>query len=107
MTRWILLAALAALGATACENGDWLGPAERGARAAFDGWDMWATESVRPYETPMPLRPAGTVPIDGKAGYEEALAEIRQIPAADLPGRAALADRRYCHLRHRPAGSAR
>jgi hypothetical protein len=43
------------------DKGDWLGPVERGLRAAFNGWDMWSTEAVRPYEDPMPQKVEGTV----------------------------------------------
>jgi len=79
----VLLIAVIALAVHNCDEGDQLGSVERVARAAFHGWDMWETAAVRPYERPMPLPPAGAVPIDGRNNYAAAAAIAdRQPPAA-------------------------
>jgi mono/diheme cytochrome c family protein len=96
---WMLLGA-------SCQ-GDWLGPVERGARAAFNGWDMWNTPAVRPYEDPMPEPVAGTVPMTPVLDLERARAKIDARPVAARRERAALSYRRYCHHCHGPNGDAR
>jgi hypothetical protein len=112
MKRKRMLIGLALLGllllpAAFTERGDWLGPVERAARAALHGWDMWATEAVRPYEPPMPQVPDGAVPITGRWGYDQAAAAIERIPAER---RAALGERsyaRFCRQCHGPNGDGR
>ena len=112
MKRKRLLIGLALLGllllpAAFTERGDWLGPVERAARAAFNGWDMWATDAVRPYEDPMPPVPEGAVPTTGRSGYDQAVAAVERIPAER---RAALGERsyaRFCRHCHGPNGDGR
>ncbi len=98
---------LAACIMTGCEDGDWLGPFERGLRAAVNGWDMWATESVRPYEEAMPKKVEGTVPVSDRFGYETGRAALKQLSADQRKQRSALTYRRYCHHCHGPNGDGR
>lgn len=99
----VVLLAFALLGGC---KGDWLGPAERTARAALMGWDMWSTPSVRPYEAPMPHGVEGTVPahpnrsLVAEKRFEELTPEER-----DAQGR--LAYRRFCHHCHGVNGDGR
>ena len=58
----VALLVLLVLPAAFTEQGDYLGPAERWARWALDGWDMWATDMVRPYEHPLPAAPTEGCP---------------------------------------------
>lgn len=102
----VVIAALAATVST-CDRGDYLGPLERGARAAIGAWDFWATEHVRPYETPMPRTPAGTVPVSGRATYERALAEVGALPEQARPELADRAYGRFCQHCHGPSGDNR
>jgi hypothetical protein len=100
----LLLALLPMLG---CSRGDYLGPAERTARALGNGWDMWSTASVQPHELPMPGTVAGTVPINGKPGYAAALQQLQQMPPSERTARAALVYRRYCYHCHGASGDGR
>ena len=108
MKRKKLLIGVALIGlllvpAALTERGDWLGPVERAARGVLHGWDMWATDAVRPYEDPMPPRPEGAVPTTGRWGYEQARAAVEHMPA---DRRGALGERtyarfcRHCHGAH-------
>jgi len=115
-------ALLLALALPGCGRVDWF-PPERWMRAAFNGWDMWATEAVRPYETPMPPVPEGTVPFGGTAdaangfgSWEQALALFEALPAdherwgdlaatRDVLGTQAYA--RHCDHCHGPNGDGR
>jgi hypothetical protein len=115
-------AVLLALAASGCGRVDWF-PPERWMRAAFNGWDMWAGTAVRPYETPMPAVPEGTVPFQGTASavngfgtYEQALAVFEALPTGrdrwgDLAETRALlgaqAYARYCDHCHGPNGDGR
>lgn len=90
-----------------CSKGDYLGPAERMARTLGNGWDMWSTASVQPYEMPMPDTVPGTVPITGKPGYAEARAQLQQMTQAEQTTRAALVYRRYCYHCHGANGDGR
>lgn len=106
------LAATAALAVAAalagCQEGDWLGPLERGARSAFNGWDMWDAESVRAYEGSLPPTPAGVVPRRGpEGGYALGCEGFERIPLDARAERAATAYRRYCHHCHGPNGDGR
>ncbi|MBW2277001.1 MAG: cytochrome c [Deltaproteobacteria bacterium] len=104
----IALAALvAALFLAGCEDGDWLGPVERGIRAGVNGWDMWATDAVRPYEQPQPPVVPGTVPQDRWYSFAAGAEEIEAIPVAERRERAATAYRRFCHHCHGPNGDGR
>lgn len=100
---------IVSLGLTGCglDKGDWLGPVERGARYAFNGWDMWHTELVRPYEDPMPPRVEGTVPIKDEFSMAKGEAELKALSKADRDKKAALSYRRYCHHCHGPNGDGR
>ena len=95
------------LATTGCEDGDWLGPMERGMRAAFDGWDMWATDAVRPYEDPMPSTVPGTIPTDGIVSFETAQKQAQSMSPGDSQMRADLVYRRFCHHCHGPNGDGR
>jgi mono/diheme cytochrome c family protein len=97
----LLLAPLLAL--AGCDRGDQLGGVERAARAAFDGWDMWDTEAVTPYQRPMPLPVAGTVPTTPRRTYEVAAAEADRRSAAA----AQQAYGRYCRHCHGEVGDGR
>jgi hypothetical protein len=90
-----------------CDSGDWLGPMERGFRAAFNGWDMWSTEMVRPYEEPMPRRVEGTVPVTDEFSLRAGRAALEQLSPADRKKKSALTYRRYCHHCHGPNGDGR
>jgi mono/diheme cytochrome c family protein len=102
-TSTLLLAALV-LG---CDSGDWLGPMERGFRAAFNGWDMWTTEAVRPYEDPMPERVEGTRPVTDEFSLQAGRAALEPLSPADRKKKSALTYRRYCHHCHGPNGDGR
>lgn len=91
----------------ACEEGDWLGPVERGLRALVNGWDMWATDAVRPYEDPMPELVPGTVPTEDRFSFQVGQQHLKEIKANDLPSRALTAYRRYCHHCHGKNGDGR
>ena len=92
---------------TACEKGYEDGPFERGARAALDGWDMWNTAAVRPYEAPMPDTPEGTVQVEDRFSFEAGRQAFRALDAGDREARAALTYRRYCHHCHGENGDGR
>lgn len=105
MKRWFLaLIATTALGAC---HGDWLGPVERTARAAFNGWDMWDTPAVRPYEAQLTTPVDGTQPVERRADYQQAAQQMAALPAAEQQRRAALTYRRYCHHCHGATGDGR
>lgn len=90
------------------DRGDWLGPLERGMRAAFNGWDMWNTTAVRPYEVDaMPPYVEGTVPTRGLIEYEEGMRELAGVGPDGRPERAALVYSRYCNHCHGPHGDGR
>jgi hypothetical protein len=89
------------------ERGDWLGPLERGARAALHGWDMWSTDAVRPYEAPMPSVPEGAVPVSGRWGYDQALAIVVRIPAERRDAQGERSYARFCRHCHGPNGDGR
>jgi cytochrome c5 len=97
----------AALLASGCEDGDWLGPVERGLRGAVNGWDMWATDSVRPYEDPMPPTVEGTVPVEQRFSFAAGAREVAAIPAEQRKERGSLTYRRYCHHCHGANGDGR
>ncbi len=101
------LAALVLLALAGCDRGDWFGPLERGARAVLMAWDMWATDSVRPYETPMPSTPEGSVPAGGTHGFDEAREQWRSLTDEQRAEGGALAYRRYCHHCHGASGDGR
>ena len=90
-----------------CAEGDWLGPMERGLRGALDGWDMWDTDAVRPYEDPMPELVEGTVPTLDRYSFETGKTEFKKIASDQRKNRAARAYRRYCHHCHGPNGDGR
>lgn len=89
------------------ERGDYLGPLERSARAILSGWDMWATESVRPYEDPMPESVPGAVSVDGGPSYSKALAEFEALKKSQLEVDAKLTYDRFCQHCHGPNGDGR
>jgi mono/diheme cytochrome c family protein len=101
--------ALIALGlaAAGCEDGDWLGSLEREVRAGVNGFDMWATDAVRPYEDPMPPRVEGTVPTTGRYSFEAGAREVATLPPDRRAQRGALVYRRFCHHCHGPDGDGR
>lgn len=112
-SRHLLSLCAAALVATGCEAiwHDAFGPAERLARTLTNGWDMWQTPAVRPYEHPMPGTPAGAVPARPAPGplatYEHARGSLDALaPAAQQAG-AAQAYRRFCHHCHGAGGDGR
>jgi hypothetical protein len=104
-----LAAIVAALIAAACSpfDGDWLGPVERGLRSGVNGWDMWATEAVRPYEDPQPERVEGTVPVGGGYSFATGARELAALGKDSREARAALSYRRYCHHCHGQNGDGR
>jgi hypothetical protein len=102
----VALVAVALL-AGGCEDGDWLGPVERGLRGAVNGWDMWATESVRPYEDPMPPPVVGAVAVERAFSFETGAREVAAMPAEQREERGALTYRRYCHHCHGVNGDGR
>lgn len=91
----------------ACSKGDYLGPAERTARAAFRGWDMWATASVRPYETPMPASVPMAVPFTGLPAFDQASKAFLGLDAQTQDQRGELVYRRFCHHCHGRNGDGR
>ena len=101
------LTLLAAFSLTACDKGDHLGGAERAAREAMNGWDMWATDAVQPHEKPMPLPVHGAMPRTGAPGFEQARAQIAAMHAAVRVKRSELVYRRFCHHCHGPNGDGR
>jgi hypothetical protein len=90
-----------------CEDGDWLGPVERGLRAGVNGWDMWNTDAVRPYEEPQPPTVPGTVPTDRWYSFQAGAEEIKAVPIGERRELAATAYRRFCHHCHGPNGDGR
>ena len=92
---------------SACDKGDQLGGVERAARAAFNGWDMWETSAVRPYENPMPQPPAGAVPTTGRMNYTRAAARADERSRGHEEASAAAAYRSYCHHCHGINGDGR
>ncbi|MBM4386220.1 MAG: cytochrome c [Deltaproteobacteria bacterium] len=90
-----------------CGDGDYLGPVERTLRSAFNGWDMWFTEGVSPYELPMPGGVEGTIPVTGKSGYEQGVAEMKRLDGAKLKEKAYTSYRRFCHHCHGANGDGR
>lgn len=103
----LILGATVLFGTAGCEEGDWLGPVERGLRAAVNGWDMWTTDAVQPYEDPMPPAVEGTVATDGIPSFESAMATFEKFSPDVRKERAALTYRRYCYHCHGQAGDAR
>lgn len=101
------LALLALLSLTACDKGDWFGGAERAAREAVNGWDMWETDAVQPHEKPMPLPVHGTVPVNGAPSFDEARRQLDEMDPQARRGRAELVYRRFCHHCHGPNGDGR
>ena len=102
------LAVVAVLGCSGCDRGDYLGPVERTARSLSNGWDMWANESVRPYEQPMVQPVDGTVPVGGVSSDMEAgRAGIGEMPDAEKLRRGQIVYRRYCHHCHGVNGDGR
>ncbi len=91
------VAAILCLGTIGCEDGDWLGPVERGLRGALDGWDMWDTDAVRPYQDPMPEIVEGTVPILDRTSFEVGKRQFEDQSPNQRKVRAARTYRRYCH----------
>ncbi len=92
---------------SACDEGDQLGGVERAARAAFNGWDMWETAAVRPYEGPMPQPPEGAVPIHGRLDYARAAAAADRRSQGHEEASAQAAYRSYCHHCHGINGDGR
>ncbi len=107
----LLLPALMSLSACEAIWHDAFGPAERGARALFNGWDMWNTPAVRPYERPMPNTPEGTVQATPELLPSSTFAAAKvRVEAMDPKARAekaSLAYRRFCYHCHGPAGAGR
>jgi hypothetical protein len=101
------LALLAAFSLAACDRGDYLGGAERAAREAMNGWDMWETDAVQPHEKPMPLPVHGTMPRTGAPGLEQARRELAGMEPGLREQRAELVYRRFCHHCHGPNGDGR
>lgn len=102
----VLLPALLSL-AAACDKGDYF-PPERALRAAFNGWDMWDTDAVSPYQAPMPPKPAGAIPIDhDKDPFATARAKVDAMPPQARQLAQATAYRRYCSHCHGEHGDNR
>ena len=102
----ILALALPPLG-TACDKGDYF-PPERALRAAFNGWDMWDTDAVSPYQAPMPAKPAGAIAVDyDKDPCATARAKVEAMPAPARKLAASTAYRRYCSHCHGEHGDNR
>lgn len=93
--------------AIGCAEGDWLGPVERGLRGAVDGWDMWETDAVRPYEDPMPDLVPGTVPTEDRTSFVVGQRGLEGLSAQARQARAARSYRRYCHHCHGQSGDGR
>lgn len=108
-SRWERVAFAFLIGAfvLGCENGYQGGPFERGARAVLNGFDMWATESVRPYEDPMPPHPEGAVPTEDFHSMEKGRADYKKMSKEDRSKKSALSYRRYCYHCHGPNGDGR
>jgi mono/diheme cytochrome c family protein len=112
VSRWRKVAIAAAvvgaalLPAALYDWGDWF-PFERTARALFNGWDMWSTAAVRPFQKPMPQVPSGAVPFGGTPGFAEAETELGRLAPAERARLAALSYRRYCHHCHGLNGDGR
>jgi hypothetical protein len=101
------VAAVLCLGTSGCEDGDWFGPVERGLRGAMDGWDMWDTDAVRPYQDPMPGLVEGTVPVVDRYSFEAGTRQLEDVSPDQRKVRAARTYRRYCHHCHGPNGDGR
>jgi len=106
----VLSVALLASGCEAIWH-DAFGPAERLARTLFNGWDMWQTPAVRPYEDPMPGIPAGAVQARPAAGplatFETARHAFDALDGATRTTGGAQAYRRFCHHCHGESGDGR
>ena len=110
MKRYFIIIAsvlLVTIFASGCGSHDWFGPLERGARTLFNGWDMWDTPMVRPYEDPMPPVPTGSVAIKAKPDYQEAWKQFSKSNAQQRNDRGLVAYRRFCHHCHGANGDGR
>jgi len=101
-----LLVVVALLPLALFDRGDWF-PFERTIRAAVNGWDMWSTPAVRPFEGPMPPAPEGAVPFGGTVGFEAASAAVGSMTPDARSAAGKEAYRRYCSHCHAAAGDAR
>jgi hypothetical protein len=103
----LLLLAAGTLGASLL-FGDGCGPVERTARALVNGWDMWDTAMVRPFEPPLTGLPSGVVtfeePLDALAAAQ---GEAARLPEAARGPLAERAYRRYCRHCHGTNGDGR
>ena len=107
LSRASLAIAVFACGFVGCDRGDYFGPVERSLRAAFWGWDMWQTPGVRPYELPMPLPPAGSVPTTRRHGFNDLAAKFAELDPKAKAARAKTAYRHYCQHCHGEHGDGR
>ena len=103
----LMVLGIVTVSVTACEKGYEDGPFERGARTALNGWDMWDTPSVRPYEAPMPDTPEGSVPTEDRFSYKTSETALKNLDPQKRTAKAALTYRRYCHHCHGPNGDGR
>ena len=100
---WLSLAPLA----TACDKGDYF-PPERTMRAAFNGWDMWNTDAVSPYQAPMPALPAGAIPVDyDRDPFATARSKVQGMDPQTPQLAEDTAYGRYCSHCHGPNGDSR
>lgn len=102
-----LLALLAAFSLAACDKGDDLGGVERVTRQLVNGWDMWDTAAVHPFQKPMPHPVEGTVPLSGIPGFEQARQAVAEMAPEERERRAGLVYRRFCHHCHGSSGDGR
>jgi hypothetical protein len=103
---FVFLPALLSLIA-ACDKGDYF-PPERALRAAVKGWDMWHTDAVSPYQSPMPAKPAGAIPVDyDHDPFATARAKVDAMPAPARRLAETTAYARYCSHCHGEHGDNR
>lgn len=102
-----LVTTLLLLAVPACDKGDYFGPMERTFRSSFNGWDMWNTDAMRPFEADMPLPVPGTVQVNGRMSFSQANEKFEALSRGAKAAQGQLSYRRYCHHCHGPAGAGR
>lgn len=89
------------------KDGDYLGPAERELRTLTNGWDMWDSASITPYESPRPATVPDVLGRPRPMSFEDAQAAADRLSPESQVAAGRLAYRRYCHHCHGLNGDGR